>query len=225
MPIIAITGTNTDVGKTIATAALALALREQNVPVVCIKPVQTGEIAGEGDIFTLEKLTGTRGIEFIRFPEPLAPNLSARRAGMETLTVSDIAARIAKIQAEAGEDTVVLVEGAGGLLVRLNDAESFADLIMALGCPLVVVTSLGLGSLNSAELTVEAATRRGIPVLGLIGGSMPHDPDLATRLNIEELPQVTGVPLLGVLPEGLGQAIAKDFMGLVDIKPLLEHGK
>ena len=54
---------------------------------------------------------------------------------------------------------------------------------------------------------------------------MPHDPDLATRLNIEELSQVTGVPLLGVLPEGLGQAVAKDFMGLVDIKPLLEHGK
>ena len=225
MPIIAITGTNTDVGKTIATAALALALREQGVPVVCVKPVQTGEVAGEGDIFTLEKLTGTRGIEFIRFPEPLAPNLSARRAGMETLTVSDIAARITEIQTEAGENTVVLVEGAGGLLVRLNDAESFADLITTLGCPLVVVTSLGLGSLNSAELTVEAATNRGIPVLGLIGGSMPHDPDLATRLNIEELPKVTGVPLLGLLPEGLGQAAAKDFTGLIDIKPLLDHGK
>lgn len=225
MPIIAVTGTNTDVGKTIATAALALTLREQGVPVVCVKPVQTGEVAGEGDIFTLEKLTGTRGIEFIRFPEPLAPNLSARRAGMKPLTVTDIAARITEIQTEAGKDTVVLVEGAGGLLVRLNDAESFADLIMTLGCPLVVVTSLGLGSLNAAELTVEAATNRGIPVLGLIGGSMPHDPDLATRLNIEELPKVTGVPLLGVLPEGLGQAAAKDFMELVDIQPLLEHNK
>lgn len=224
MPIIAVTGTNTDVGKTIATAALAFGLREQGVPVVCVKPVQTGEVAGEGDIFTLEKLTGTRGMEFIRFPEPLAPNLSARRAGMKSLTVSDIAARITEIQTEASKDTVVLVEGAGGLLVRLNDAESFADLIMTLGCPLVVVTSLGLGSLNAAELTVEAATNRNIPVLGLIGGSMPRDPDLATRLNIEELPQVTGVPLLGVLPEGLGQAAAKDFMELVDIQPLLKHG-
>ena len=75
----------------------------------------------------------------------------------------------------------------------------------------MVVSSLGLGSLNVAELTVREARRAGVRVAGLIGGSMPTEPDLATLLNIDELPAVTGVELWGALPAGIGECEAEEF--------------
>ena len=102
---------------------------------------------------------------------------------------------------------VVLVEGAGGLLVRLTDAYTLADVADRL----LIVTSLGLGSLNAAELTVREAQRHGIEVLGLIGGSLSAAPDLATRLNLEEMPEVTGCPLWGSLPEGMARMTPAEF--------------
>lgn len=101
----------------------------------------------------------------------------------------------------------MLVEGAGGLLVRLTDAYTLADVADRL----LIVTSLRLGSLNAAELTVREAQRRGIEVLGLVGGSLPADPDLATRLNLEEMPEVTGCPLWGSLPEGMARMTPAEF--------------
>ena len=76
---------------------------------------------------------------------------------------------------------------------------------------LLIVTSLNLGSLNAAELTVREAQRRGIEVLGLVGGSLPADPDLATRLNLEEMPEVTGCTLWGSLPEGMARMAPAEF--------------
>ncbi|MCU9518271.1 dethiobiotin synthase [Corynebacterium sp. ES2794-CONJ1] len=203
MNILAITGTNTGVGKTIATAALAVEYRHAGYDVRVVKPVQTGEPEGSGDIFTIAQLSGVNAVECIRYPEPLSPHLAARRAGQPALSVAEMAHHISTI--ELGHPGVILVEGAGGLLVRYNDTESFADLIAALNAKVVVVTSLGLGSLNLAELTVEVARLRGLDVCGLIGGELAPHPDLATRLNLEELPIQCGVPLLGVLPSAMGQ--------------------
>ncbi|MEJ5927342.1 dethiobiotin synthase [Corynebacterium sp. H128] len=197
--ILCITGTNTDVGKTIATAALGLRLQQEGWEVVALKPLQTGEPAGQGDANTVHTLTGLATFEFARYPEPLAPNLSARRAGMKQALLPEVAAWIRSFD---GPNRVLLVEGAGGLLVRLADDWTLADLAQELDAPLIVVTSTQLGSLNSAELTVEAAQRRGLEVLGLIGGRVPIDPDLATQLNLDELGVVTQVPYLGSLPEG-----------------------
>ena len=157
--IIIVTGTNTDVGKTIATAALVCQYRDAGYGVEVVKPAQTGD---DSDILD-------------------------------------------------ADDTVVLVEGAGGLLVRMADTWTLADLAVELAAPLIVVTSTGLGSLNLAELTVMAARARGITVLGLIGGSLPTNPDLATRLNLTEFPVVTGVPLLGCLPENCGDCPPEHF--------------
>ncbi|MEL4503553.1 dethiobiotin synthase [Luteococcus sp. H138] len=218
--IIVITGTNTDVGKTIATAALVSKLSRGGRTVVPVKPVQTGEPAGQGDASTVERLTGVTGLDHLRFPEPLAPNLSARRAGIPQPVLAEV---VDWIRGLDGDDRVVLVEGAGGLLVRLADDWTLADLARELDAPLVVVTSTGLGSLNLAELTVEAAMRRGLRVLGLIGGSLPDEPDLATRLNLAEFPVVTGIPLLGCLPEGSGCLGQQDFAVVadtLDLEPL-----
>lgn len=197
--IICVTGTNTDVGKTIATAALALRLRQEGWEVVPTKPLQTGELDGKGDANTVKQLTGLETFEFARYPEPLAPNLSAKRAGLEQADLQEVKQWIQQFDAP---DRVVLVEGAGGLLVRLADDWTLADLAKELNAPLIVVTSTQLGSLNAAELTVEAAQRRGLEVLGLIGGRVPANPDLATELNLAELGVVTRVPYLGSLPEG-----------------------
>lgn len=206
--IIAITGTNTDVGKTVATAAIAAVLKRRGIEVVAAKPIQTGEAPGQGDAAAVEKLAGIETFERWRYPEPLAPNLAARRAGIQTPTLDEVAEWIRSLDAPG---RVVLVEGAGGLLVRLADDYTLADIAKATGAPLVVVTSLGLGSLNLAELTCVQARAMGLEVLGLIGGSMPDNPDLPTRLNVEELPEVTGVDYWGHLPEGCGRLDPAEF--------------
>lgn len=203
-----VTGTNTDVGKTIATAALAALYKAKGYEVVVLKPVQTGEPEGRGDALTVERLAGVESHDLLRFPEPLAPNLSARRAGMAQPVLEDVAQFIRSFDAPG---RMVLAEGAGGLLVRIADSFTFADVAAELKAPLIVVTSTGLGSLNLAELTVEAARARGLSVAGLVGGSLPAEPDLATRLNLEELEVVTGVPLWGCLPEGAGSLSPEEF--------------
>lgn len=200
--IIAITGTNTDVGKTVATAAIASVLQRRGIDVVAAKPIQTGEAPGQGDASAVAKLAGVRTFERWRYPEPLAPNLAARRAGIATPPLAEVAEWVRSLDAPG---RVVLVEGAGGLLVRLADDYTLVDIAKAVDAPLVVVTSLGLGSLNLAELTCVQARVAGLEVLGLIGGSMPDDPDLPTRLNVAELPEVTGAEYFGHLPDGCGK--------------------
>lgn len=206
--IIAVTGTNTDVGKTVATAAIAAVLKRRGFDVVAAKPIQTGEEAGQGDASAVAKLAGIETFERWRYPEPLAPNLAARRAGIQTPSLDEVAEWVRSLDAP---ERVVLVEGAGGLLVRLADDYTLADIAKATGAPLVVVTSLGLGSLNLAELTCVQARAAGLEVLGLIGGSMPEHPDLPTRLNVEEMPEVTGAEYWGHLPEGCGRLSQDEF--------------
>ena len=206
--IIAVTGTNTDVGKTVATAGIAAVLKRRGFDVVAAKPIQTGEEAGQGDASAVAKLAGIETFERWRYPEPLAPNLAARRAGIQTPSLDEVTEWIRSLDAP---ERVVLVEGAGGLLVRLADDYTLADIAKATGAPLVVVTSLGLGSLNLAELTCVHARATGLEVLGLIGGSMPDNPNLPTRLNVEEMPEVTGAEYWGHLPEGCGRLSQDEF--------------
>lgn len=206
--IIFVTGTGTDIGKTVVTAALASHYRSDGYDVVVAKPVQTGEPTGHGDIFTVKALTDVDVAEYVRYPEPLAPNLAARRAGVVQVERGELVDWVRQLD---DPERVVLVEGAGGLLVRLADDFTLANIAADVGAPIIVVTSLGLGSLNWAELTVREAQRRGLQVAGLIGGSMPANPDLATQLNIEELEKVTGVRLWGCIPQGAGAMDVKAF--------------
>lgn len=208
MSFIVITGTGTDIGKTVVTAAVTSGLSARGLDVLPIKPVQTGEVSGSGDIASVAKLSRIHGREWIRYPDPLAPNLAARRAGQPQL---DGDALIQWLRGLDAPGRVVVIEGSGGLLVRLNDETTIADIALSLGAPLLIVTSTGLGSLNTAELTVEAARRRGIRILGLVGGSVPAEPDLATQLNLKEFEKVTGVEFLGALPADCGRLSQEEF--------------
>lgn len=202
MPFLFVSGTGTGVGKTFSTAVLVRYLANKGHDVLPVKLVQTGELPGEGDIFTIERLTGIVGQEFTRFRDPLAPNLAAQREGVEPIQFDPL---VSWLRGFDDPDRIIVVEGAGGLLVRLGEDFTLADVASALNAPLVIVTSTGLGSLNAAELSVEAAKHRGLKVLGVLGGSIPQNPDLATTLNLEEFERITGVPFWGALPEGLSR--------------------
>jgi dethiobiotin synthase len=194
-----VTGTGTGVGKTVVTAALAA----RSPGCLVVKPVQTGVGPDEpGDADEVRRLAGVDVAELVRLPDPLAPDTAARLAGVAIPTV---AAHAERIRALAAEHETVIVEGAGGLLVRLDaDGGTLLDLAAALAASVVVVVAAGLGTLNHTELTVAALRQRGVEPVGLVIGAWPDSPDLAERCNLEDLPRVTRVPLLARIPEGAG---------------------
>lgn len=201
MAIVVITGTGTEVGKTVATAAVAAASLAQGLSVAVLKPAQTGVGEGEpGDAAEVARLAGpVTAAELARYPEPLAPATAARRAGLRPVGPEEVAEAAAKL---AAVHDVVLIEGAGGLLVRYDERGStLADVAAVLRAGVLLVAPAGLGTLNATALTVEALAARKLNCLGVIVGSWRADPGLAERCNIADLPVAAGAPLLGALPE------------------------
>ncbi|WNI14196.1 dethiobiotin synthase [Actinacidiphila sp. ITFR-21] len=204
MAIVVVTGTGTEVGKTVATAAVAAASLAQGLSVAVLKPAQTGVGDGEpGDAAEVARLAGeVTAVELARYPEPLAPATAARRAGLEAVGPQEIAEAAAKL---AAVHDVVLVEGAGGLLVRYDQRGStLADAAALLRARVLLVAPAGLGTLNATALTAEALQARRIGCLGVIIGSWRAEPELAERCNLADLPEAAGAPLLGALPEAAG---------------------
>jgi dethiobiotin synthetase len=200
MAIVVVTGTGTEVGKTVATAAVAAASLSQGLSVAVLKPAQTGVAEGEpGDAAEVARLAGeVTAVELARYPEPLAPATAARRSGLAAVTPEDIAEAAAKLSAV---HDVVLVEGAGGLLVRYDEKGStLADAAALLHAGVLLVTRAGLGTLNATALTAEAMRARKLTCLGVIIGSWEANPGLAERCNVADLPEAAGSPLLGALP-------------------------
>ncbi|QLE70886.1 ATP-dependent dethiobiotin synthetase BioD [Streptomyces rectiverticillatus] len=202
MALLVVTGTGTEVGKTVVTAAVAAAARAASRSVAVLKPAQTGVAPGEpGDVAEVRRLAGSgvSGEELARFPEPLAPGTAAARAGLAPVRPPQIAAAASRLA--EGHD-LVLVEGAGGLLVRLDEeGATLADAARLLDAPVLVVAQAGLGTLNVTELTAEALRARGLRCAGIVIGSWPAAPDLAMRCNLADLPEAAGAPLLGAVPE------------------------
>ncbi|MEX2288767.1 MAG: dethiobiotin synthase [Mycobacteriales bacterium] len=213
--VVVVTGTGTGVGKTVVTAALAARFRASGATVAAVKPAQTGVGPDEpADLDVVRELGGAiHVLEPVRLPEPLAPDTAARRAGV---TLPRVAATAAAVCGLAEAYGVALVEGAGGLLVRLDaDGGTLADLTLCVRAAgvdvaVVVVVAAGLGTLNATELTVEALRARALEPAGLVVGSWPAEPGLAERCNLDDLPR-SGVPLLGRVPEGAGRLAAEDF--------------
>ena len=207
MSVMAVTGTGTEVGKTIATAALAAVCPDV---VTVMKPAQTGlPLDAPGDVDEIKRLVPhVETLELVRYPDPLAPAAAARRSGIPTLGVAEVADGIEEADAD-----LVLIEGAGGLLVRFSDDPvlTFADLLMQLEVPAVLVVSAGLGTLNHTALSLEAMDRRGIECAGVIIGSWPKEPDLACWSNLLDLELLIGGPVDGILPEGMADLAPKEF--------------
>lgn len=210
MRVVIVTGTDTGVGKTVTTAALGRIALDRGLAVTVVKPVQTGVSAGQpADVATVERLGGCSNLsELIRLDDPLAPDTAARRRGLAIPPVEELAARA--MAAATGSD-LLLIEGAGGVAVRLDtDGGTLLGLCAALtkggaGVRVVVVTRLMLGTLNATELTVRAVRSDGHELAGLVVGAVPAVLGLAEQSNLTELPRVTGLPLLGAIPAGVGE--------------------
>jgi dethiobiotin synthetase len=201
--LLVVTGTGTGVGKTAVTAAIATLALAAGRSVAVVKLAQTGVGPGEeSDVDAVVRLCGlveTR--ELVRYPEPLAPATAARRSGATPLRAD---AMVAAVRQLADRD-LVLVEGAGGVLVRLDDrGATAADVAAGVDAAVLVVAAAGLGTLNATALTCEALRQRGLRCAGVVIGSWPPVPELACRANLTDLPAYAGAPLLGALPAGAG---------------------
>ena len=200
-----VTGTDTGVGKTIATAALVAGFSAAGRRVAVYKPTQAGLEDGQGDADTVARLTGLSSVhEGIRLSLPMAPVFAARR---ERVALPDAAAHAAAILRLCDDHDVVLVEGAGGLLVALDaSGATLVDIAAATPHPsgTIVVCRAALGTLNHTALTLEALRRRKAYLSGLIIGAWPSVPDAIDLDNREYFSRELSVPVLGAIPEGAG---------------------
>ncbi|MGK2904232.1 MAG: dethiobiotin synthase [Mycobacterium sp.] len=218
MSVLVVTGTDTGVGKTVTTAALACAARLSGIDVAVCKPVQTGAGAsaatgsesadGDDDLGEVGRLAGVDALQGgWRYPEPLGPVASAARAGLPLPTRAEL---LATVRAADGPRRLTLVEGAGGLLVEMGaDGVTLRDIAAALSAPVLVVVSPGLGTLNHTALTLESLAGQAVRVAGLVIGAWPADPGVAEQGNREALAALADVR--AVLPAGAGAMTPEEF--------------
>ena len=210
-----ITGTDTDVGKTVATAALACCMERSGNEVTVIKPFQTG--TGEDGFLDIEFIYKALGRGFdleevcpVRLIKPLSPHTAAEIEKTEINISSVISSLKEKFSDASG---TVLYEGAGGLLVPITNNYYMSDFTKDMGLQLIIVSRPGLGTLNHTLLTIEHAKKIGLQILGIIICNYPQNPDLAESLNINTLKQLTDVDIIGVIPSIKGLDVQKGLTG------------
>ncbi|MTJ80986.1 MAG: dethiobiotin synthase [Telmatospirillum sp.] len=184
-----VTGTDTGIGKTMVSAWL---VKSWNADYW--KPVQSGIAEGaDADVVRIVAPQAVIHPSAHTLTEPLSPHEAARLDGV-TLSLDDFHLPVT--------DRPLVVEGAGGALVPLNDHDLMADLMIRLGLPVVVVARSGLGTINHTLLTLEALARRSVPVIGVVMSGTPND---ANRKAIEHFSSQTVVGQLPLLDgaEGL----------------------
>ncbi|MBI2779733.1 MAG: dethiobiotin synthase [Gammaproteobacteria bacterium] len=199
-----ITGTDTDVGKTWVTAGVLTALAARGHTTAAMKPVSAGCIETDeglrnGDALILQR-HATLNLPYAQinpyaYAAPIAPHIAATRLGQRI----EIAPIKAIFDDMARRADYVVVEGAGGWRVPLNEHETIADLAQALGLPVILVVGMRLGCLNHALLSCESIARQGVPLAGWVANSAcPEFPEL--QENIDALRERIDAPLLGVIP-------------------------
>jgi dethiobiotin synthetase len=242
MTVLVVSGTGTSIGKTTVTAALA-ALNPSCAVVKPVQtgigpapdligvdatltptggvdatltpnvsapaPAPAPAPADESDISAVTRLSGvTDTHELVRYPDPLSPEAAARVSGLKPPDLSAMAAYIRSLP-----NDLVLVEGAGGLLVRYDPSGStLADLAAMLDATVLLVVAAGLGTLNHTALTLEALHSRGLTCSGIVIGAWPATPDIADRENLTDLRNLADGPLAGLLPAGAGALTREEFL-------------
>lgn len=211
-----ITGTGTDVGKTVATAVLLRGLLRADIDAVPCKPVQTGVdqgFIGDGrspDLSFVLRATGLKPpSEEIPLMAPCvyknacSPHLAARIEGREP----DMDLIRTSLRSLGERHEMVLVEGAGGILVPIVGRTLMADLARELGLPVIVVAMAGLGTINHTLLTIEALRSRGLQVAAVILNEthpVHADDEYIVEDNAAAIAEHGDVPVLGRLPHTYG---------------------
>ena len=201
-----ITGTDTEVGKTLIASALILKIKAlaPNQPVIGFKPVVAGTSQSSAgltvneDLESLKLASGYPGnandlCPYV-LPTPAAPHLVAKSMGV-TLELS---AMLSAYQAISAKADWTVVEGAGGFLVPINEEQDLGDLAEALQMPVILVVGLRLGCINHALLTVAAIAHRGLTLAGWVANTLDTDMPYLHE-NIDTLRSRISAPLLGVV--------------------------
>ncbi|MCB2187024.1 MAG: dethiobiotin synthase [Deltaproteobacteria bacterium] len=232
-----VTGTDTEVGKTVVSAALVLALRDEGVDAGYLKPVASGGVELGGrlispDALTVARLTGLPDpldqLSPYCLKHPLAPLVAGRLEGWKTPI-----SQVLKVthQAMTSHDFTV-VEGVGGVMVPVTSRHILLDLIVDLGFPVIIVGRPGLGTINLTLLTIHAVRDRGVKVLGFIFSgpdpNLPEDPAITHNPGI--ITEFSGIPYLGNLPwrtqageeELSGPDLSRAAREHLDLAPLLD---
>jgi dethiobiotin synthetase len=195
-----VTGTDTGVGKTFVACAVAHALRSAGRRVGVLKPVETGVEADPEDARRLATAADDRApldeLCPYRLRAPLAPSVAAARAGV-TIDVERI---VALIERRARMVDVLIVEGAGGLLVPVTATVTFLDLAARLHMPTLIVAANRLGTVNHCALTSRVARSAGLEVVGFVLSQPSPERDLSAESNADTIAELTGLRCLGVLP-------------------------
>jgi len=215
-----VTGTDTNVGKTLISCALLQCFAAQGAAVIGMKPIAAGgslrsngdtpdvPLAGAAecdesglheDVKLLNAASNVQAenslINPYHFASAIAPHLAAQQENIRI----DLAHIVASFNALQALADVVIVEGAGGFIVPLNDTQDSGDLAQQLGLPIILVVGMRLGCLNHALLTVQAIAARGLTLAGWVANCV--DENMAMREeNIAALQQRIAAPLLGVIP-------------------------
>jgi dethiobiotin synthetase len=200
-----VTGTDTEVGKTLVSGALILKLREAGIRIIGFKPVVAGtyvDTCGQKlneDLETLRIASGLIAAEhslcsFV-LDEAVAPHLVAQRNGIHL----DATIILDEFNALTSEFDSVVVEGAGGFLVPLNEQEDLGDVAQAMDLPVILVVGMRLGCINHALLTCEAIQSRQLTIAGWVANTLSDEMPFLGE-NIQALKDRIFAPLLGVIP-------------------------
>ena len=229
-----ITGTDTGVGKTVVSTALALVLRQRGCKVGVMKPVTSGCMERNGRLVSedAEMLAAGAGIAVsdevapYLLREPVAPSVAAEKDGVR-IEFSRILAAYHRL---ADNYDFIIVEGAGGLMVPLSGGLLVADLVKLLALPLLVVARPDLGTVNHTLLTCFAARQLELDVRGIVVNGFPAEPGLAEATAPHMIDSLSGAPLLGRFPRidatsplGVAQGLANWLSGQPSTRILLRE--
>ena len=218
MSALFVTGTDTGVGKTTVSCALLRAAVASGLRAVGLKPAETGCALAQGELWPADAraLQAAGNLELpldvvcpYRYREPLAPGIAAAREG-GLISLQHIARCVAT--ARALQPDVLLVEGAGGLLVPISDATTMADLARLLALPVLIVAREGLGTINHTALTVEVARQRGLHVHGVVLCCATETTASARDVqdNVAAIERLTATSVFGVLSRGARPDATRD---------------
>lgn len=202
-----VTGTDTGVGKTIVSAALAHFLTERGLNIGVMKPAESGvnnpaQLGEDG--LLLQWASGCHDTIDEISPYRLRAPLSPAQAAKKDNCFIDFSTLVNTAQSLGRRHDFLIIEGAGGLMTPLSGGLLMADLAKAIGLPLLIVTTPRLGTINQTLLTIFAAQQMEIPVSGYLINRMPAAPDEAAETTPHNLASLASADILGVLPEATG---------------------
>ncbi|WP_377890972.1 dethiobiotin synthase [Alkalihalobacillus sp. R86527] len=224
-----VTGTDTDVGKTIVSSGIAAALKNKGHDIGVFKPMLSGVKRNDpmSDTMMLKRYSGDDSplidITPYQFDEPLAPYLAAKRQNCE-VSFSELSGCWNDVK---DRHDFFIVEGAGGITVPFGQAYLVSDVAKEVGFPIIIVSRPNLGTLNHTYLTVDYARRCGLHVLGVVVNDMnEEDRGVAEETNPDLIEKFCDVPVLGViprLPHIDGRSLATVFEERIDLEKMIGY--